>query len=1147
MTGEQNSRPSRRPGTAPGSLAGVPRPAALPADRQHRQAQLLLMDEGRMQQLQNDLRIAGLYVNSRHLEMLSPPVGDSLYRAAVRPLSAAQHSRDGISIYHIRKLMYNEEEDSFEKLVSVYSALNSFGGAAAMILQSDGRNADLYLCTSTSGSSAIAGQLLAGNLRGQFPGCQIEALAPADRDQLLDGLGSTAPSCTVRSLSMIPSRREDERQHDKKFSAQGYEKFVDAMSGRRYSLVVLSQSVSAAAMEESVNGLENLFTCLSPYGRESVTYSENQSDAVSAALSSSISSSLGRSLSRSFGTSHTSSINQGSSRSGNATFTLFDTHLTGGRGSSFGTSSADGVTSSTGSGTSRSDSWSTGGSESRSSTAGSARSITLNRDNKAVQDLLAKIEEHIRRIQLSQTFGMWNSACYLIADDAATAAMGTSTLAALFSGDAPAAPRAYYNQWDITAPGERDQVLDCLQHLQHPVIDLTMLQEFTEPGGAVKRVPCPPQQITPGIMVSGRELPTLMGLPRKSVPGIVVDRMAEFGRNIPVTWCKSVRRPVTLGNVYHMGQPEPAPVVLDLDLFASHVLVCGASGSGKSNTDYNLLAELIRWKVPFLVIEPAKGEYKTEFAALHGVSIYTAGESAFGSLQLNPFEFNPGIHIREHLDSILEVVSACWPLYGAMPGLLKTAFEEVYLEHGWDLEHSERILERGSRFPTFRDLARVLDRVIQEAPFSSQTRSDYRGALLNRVSSLCNGFEGQIFGRSRGIPERVLFAQNTIIDLSSINSEETRALIMGMLVIKLKNYRKACAGAPNSPLIHVTVLEEAHNLLRRCSQETSTDSSNIQGTAVAGLCRCIAEMRSAGEGFMIVDQSPTAVDETAIKNTATKIVMRLSTKKDCEEIGTALNLTDEQVRELSRLEPGVAAVFQNGWPDTILARMGSVWDKRYRLEKPLVLSQLTWTRVQGAVLQLMYRDIHSGETGSILDDVRELVELLCGGSGSGLPAPRQAQLLDEVQCFLEDSELLIRAGRVRELERQFFAFALSFLRLQSVMRMSRLTAVSGRMEDPLKPAGLTPKESRAAMQWEEEVRRGVLHYLNMPAECDPSGSYRWPSDPSCAEYFWPIYYGILQRYSHSAALGAAGTYCYVRALDYLRSIGRFDPSTNRKK
>ena len=940
---------------------------------------------------------------------------------------------------------------------------------------------------------------------------------------------------------MIPSRREDERQHDREFSAQGYEKFVDAMNGHKYTLVVLSQRISPDAMEECLEGLENLYTSLSPYAKETVSYGENDSDTVNYSISSNINSSVSSSISRSFGTSHTDSISQGRCSNNGRAYEMFDIHFSSGEGSSFGTSSSTGSSSGTSTSSSTSDSYGSSDSQSSGTTSGTNRSLTMNRDNKAVQNLLSRIEEHIKRINSSQTFGMWNSACYIIADDVATATMGTSTLAALFSGDSQAAPRAYYNQWDATNPRERNNVLEYIQSLQHPVIDLTMLQEAMDANGHKIRSVYQKEQVTPAMMISGKEIPTLMGLPRKSVPGIVVDSMAEFGRNIPETWKKKVKRPILFGNIYHMGQLEKTSTFLDLDTFASHMFICGASGSGKSNTTYNLLQELIDNKVPFLVIEPAKGEYKIEFAGLTGINIFTADETPYRLLQINPFEFSPGIHIREHLDDILQVVSACWPLYGAMPGLLKQAFEQVYLDHGWDLEHSERIVARGSVFPVFKDLVSVLERIINESPYSTQTKGDYKGALLNRVSSLCNGFEGQIFGRSIGIPDRTLFNENTIIDLSSIGSEETRSLIMGVLIIKLRNYRKAVSAAPNSNLVHVTVLEEAHNILKKCSQDTNVESGNVQGAAVGSLCRCIAEMRSSGEGFMIIDQSPGAVDEAAIKNTAIKIAMRLSSKDDCEEIGAALSLNENQIRELSRLDTGVAAIYHAGWSDTLLAKMGNVWDKRYRLKTLPILDGGTYTRIQGAVVQLMYKDLVEGTFSSVYDDVQELMDLLCKGSSAVkpvLPQAKQQEILDEVQIFMQNNDVFIRENRISNLKSAFFDFVFDFLRLESIMRMFPLTGVNPKVcPDPLKP-----NEIRATLQWESRVREGITRYLYMPEECDPIHAYRWPLNAEKAEYFEPIYSGILTRYGRRYTKDSH----YSNAIAYLNKTHRFAYSNGRK-
>lgn len=1102
------------------------------------QARKMLMDTSQLSILQNNLRIASLYVNGRHLEMLSPNVNSDLYVSNVCEFSSILEDRKGITVFKITKFMYNEEENSFEKLVSVYSAMNNLGGIIALIIQSDGVSTKLYMCTNVGVSGNVARDLLANNLKGQFPGCEIVVLDDEEKNKLLDSCGmkgNIVPGTTVRSLSMIPGRREDEKQNNIEFSAQGYEKFIDAMNGNKYTLVVISQCISSDTMDECLEGLEALYTSFSPYSKETATYGENETDSVTYSVSTNINTSTSSSISKSFGTSHTNSISEGHSSNNGHGYDLFAIHFNSGSGSFQGSGKTDGITETDGKTDGKTDGYGSGEAQSSGTTTGINLSLTICRDNKAVQNLLMKIEEHIRRISLSQTFGMWNTACYVIADDVTTARMGTSILASLFSGDSQSAPRAYCNQWDVINPSEREKVLKYIENLQHPVVNVKMKKEIVSGNGVQKAVSYQTEKITPAVMISGKEIPIMMGLPRKSVPGIVVDSMAEFGRNVPQKWKHEVKRPVLFGNIYHMGQVEKTEVFFDLDTFASHMFICGTSGSGKSNTTYNLLQKLIENKIPFLVIEPAKGEYKFEFADLPGINIFTAEESSYRRLQINPFEFMPGIHIQEHLDNIIQVISACWPLYGAMPGLLKQAFEKVYFEHGWDLEHSERIIHRGSKFPVFSDLITALEQIIDESPYSVQTKGDYKGALLNRISSLCNGFEGQIFGRSIGIPDSILFSRNTIIDLSSIGSDETRSLIMGILITKIRNYRKVMNTGPNSNLIHVTILEEAHNILKRCSKETNTDSANIQGAAIGSLCKCIAEMRSSGEGFVIIDQSPSAVDDVAIKNSAIKICMRLPSKNDCEEVGAALSLRDDQIRELSRLETGIAAVYHAGWPDAILAKMGNIWDRRYRQISRQRFERSTYIKLQGAIVQLMYYDIQANVSKNIYEDVKDLLEFLCRGSSALKPilsVSKQQELLGEVKSFLECNEDYLNEQCLDKLKYIFFEFVFNFVRLKSIMNIFPLFGVStgwGVME-------LTDMEVKKIVEWERKVREGISKYLYMPLECNPKGAYKWPIASSDAEFFWQIYKGVLYGFCVRYKTDSR----YVNAFSYLEKIGHFN-------
>ena len=194
-------------------------------------------------------------------------------------------------------------------------------------------------------------------------------------------------------------------------------------------------------------------------------------------------------------------------------------------------------------------------------------------------------------------------------------------------------------------------------------------------------------------------------------------------------------------------------------------------------------------------------------------------------------------------------------------------------------------------------------------------------SLLTRIESLTNGIYGMIFSENELSP-KVLFDGNSIVDLSRVGSMETKSLLMGLLLLKLQEHRMSESAGMNLPLKHVTVLEEAHNILKRTSTEQSSDSANLLGKSVEMLSNAIAEMRTYGEGFVIVDQAPGLLDMAAIRNTNTKIIMRLPDLSDRQLVGKAASLDDDQITELARLPRGVAAVFQNDWVEPVLCKVG---------------------------------------------------------------------------------------------------------------------------------------------------------------------------------------------------------------------------------
>lgn len=524
--------------------------------------------------------------------------------------------------------------------------------------------------------------------------------------------------------------------------------------------------------------------------------------------------------------------------------------------------------------------------------------------NKAVEELLTRIDEQIKRTKESEDYGCYSCAAYFLSSRPSKALLAANTYRSLMIGEGSSVESGAVNLWQDRA--SVTAMREYLKRFTHPVFARQLWENEADS-----------LFYTAGTLVSGRELPMHLGLPTRSVHGLPIIEHAEFGRNVPDEAMPDEDK-MNLGKIYHMGKEEAAGLLLNRQAMASHTFITGSTGTGKSNAVYHLLDEITKnGQTTFLVVEPAKGEYKNVFGNRTDVQVFGTNPRETPLLRMNPFAFPENIHILEHIDRLVEIFNACWPMYAAMPAVLKDAIERSYQKVGWDLRNSES--EKGI-FPTFFDLLDILPGVIEESHYSKDTQSDYVGALCTRVKSLTNGIYGSVLCAEDALSDAEMFDQNVIVDLSRVGSMETKSLLMGILVMKLQEYRM-CSSGMNSRLRHVTVLEEAHNLLRKTSAEQSQEGANLQGKSVEMLANAIAEMRTYGEGFIIADQAPGLLDMSVIRNTNTKIILRLPDEEDRKLVGKSAALKEAQIDELSKLPLGVAAVYQNEWPEAVLCKI----------------------------------------------------------------------------------------------------------------------------------------------------------------------------------------------------------------------------------
>ena len=860
-----------------------------------------IVDSGKFELVENDaaanaalekgLLCARAFVNKTYLSDLS-------HYSVIRP-DEEEPDDSRMRFFRVERLVYKVDELNLDKLISVYSALYSLEASAVLVIHSGTQAVSFYLGIRSEENASAAGAILESSFNGNFPGSILHQVPGGSLERIIMPDGVPENALSVSSVSVVPSARDQ----DKTLFVQGMEKFVDSMKGKKYTAVFIGEPVSQEVMERRKNGLMELSSSLSPFTSTQLSYGENYSRTVTEGMSRNFSKSVNRGITDTNSGFHSSSSSWGGGDSfGFFGFTFSSSHSAGfSSGSSWASAVTHGDTEAKGEG-SHTD---TG------ETRGDNRTITVTYQDRRVQEVVERIDRHLERIQSCESFGLWDASCYFISNDIQTAVTAASTYKALMAGNDSGVECSAVNIWDAQSrewDENRSAVLASIRRCVHP--------RFSIPADADDLF-LDSQIVTPCSLISGNELPLFMGLPRYSIPGVTVLDTASFGRNVSLPDPADGEEHIRLGRVFHMGSPEETEVSLDLNSFCSHCFITGTTGSGKSNTTYRILDNMIQHSIPFLVIEPAKGEYKRWYGSLPGIHVYCTNPRYYSMLKLNPFRFCPEIHILEHLDRLIEIFNACWPLYAAMPAILKESFERAYVKCGWDLENSIHIPNSRSKYPTFRDVLETLPEIIGSSAYSAESKGNYTGALVTRVKSLTNGISGQVFCSADDIAEESLFDENAIVDLSRVSSLETKSLLMGILILKLSEYRMS-VGGENQALRHLTVMEEAHNILKR-SPEGGTEGANVQAKSVEMISSAIAEMRTFGEGFLIVDQSPSAVDPSAIRNTNTKIVMRLPDYEDCQSAGLSMGLNENQIHEIARFPRGVAAVFQNNWPEAVLA------------------------------------------------------------------------------------------------------------------------------------------------------------------------------------------------------------------------------------
>lgn len=442
----------------------------------------------------------------------------------------------------------------------------------------------------------------------------------------------------------------------------------------------------------------------------------------------------------------------------------------------------------------------------------------------------------------------------------------------------------------------------------------------------VHSVPCSQRRAAAATWLHVRELALLAGLPDTELPGLKLRPSVNFGLNtVPAPAGEAA---LLLGSTVQNGRLlERRPLGLPVRELNKHVFITGVTGAGKTTTCMKLLDES---GLPFLVIEPAKTEYRAlhPIASSRPIHYYILGREDLTPFRLNPFELveSDAINLAGHVAQLTATLAAVFPMEAAMPYLVEEAIVNAYKARGWDLHAGENVFhpspwaEGSTAWPTFSDLVRELKSVVASKGMGEDFSAKYLGSLVAQLSNLTLGVKGRMLNTPRSMDFDKLLDVRVVIELEEMKNEQDKALLMGLIIGRVaecmkQRYLRRRPGEPE--FRHLTLIEEAHRLLSR----PEPGDGGARKAGVEMFANLLAEVRKYGEGLIIADQIPNKLIPDVIKNTNTKIVHRLFAADDRHAIGDTMGLNERQKDFLPLLQQGQAVVYCGGWHAPVLTQV----------------------------------------------------------------------------------------------------------------------------------------------------------------------------------------------------------------------------------
>lgn len=774
-----------------------------------------------------------------------------------------------------------EDYDLYNRWQGVLSSLHEWGYRVYFMLRRSNGQTGLYIGVRSglaNFTSEDAIEQVMEATSGSMPGIELRKLGDNDR---LDIMQQMQTYNAVGSVTGLPSFFGDD--------APGVLQTLDPLAfgirgvrndERDYSLLVIADPINDAEITDIMNRMRTLGSEIHTFVERTVNESKSESESKQTGL-------------------NQYSIAQLPNILGNA----FSGSLLGLLGSVVGIAAGTAL-----------------GNLNKTITNQASLSINTTHLDKFAQYAEQLTDIHIERMKQGRNLGYWNVGTYVLAKNRKDITTINGMLRSIYAGK-----ESYVEPIRLHVLQENSGALkivrdhfDIIPLFDDRVPDMTEETEWHIFGKYYQYLSTP---------MNTKEFALATSLPRCDAPGLrFVKTAVRFANNPPIV----TENAITLGNVVNMGVEQNAKYSIDYNDLVRHTLVVGSTGSGKSCTCKRILTELLEKDVPALIIEPAKDDYVRWAIKMNRIlpkekqfRIYMPGFDSFEGTPLNTLRlcpFQPAaiagapVDMTSRCENLISLINASLPTDDILPVLIDETIYSIYDAAYPKVFKSGAMMQQQEYYPLLTALSFMSKQVMKKKNYEEKVRANLATCLETRFQYLTRGTRGKLLNVMHSTDYSELFDHPTVINISGISAARDKALIMSILMLSLYEYRKSKytydaayrAKAQENRLMHLTLVEEAHNILM--NPNPNATSNNPQKVVADLFTNILSEIRSYGEGMMIVDQYPTRLIPDAIKNTNYKVIHRLVSPDDSEVMASSISLRSEQEALIPCLTAGNAIV-----------------------------------------------------------------------------------------------------------------------------------------------------------------------------------------------------------------------------------------------